>query len=219
MLRDTHPNGPLPALPGAPPPSLPRYSQAPLQGSEDPPPFGVKVPATLPCAQMGEGLLTHPSSCQSPEGPSLAPQPSPAGCHRVPAFKRSEYPPQNFPGSSGGCLRLLGRAHPPSAGVRSRPHPHPSPGLPRCSLGVLPPSQPMSIKWGEDGPLSGASLALVSRYGSWELQNLVPEATSEFPEQLKRYLYFATFIQRPPPPPLYFKKHLLDRAGEEDSGV
>lgn len=101
--------------------------------------------------------------------------------------------------------------------------PTPAPASLDAASGSYPParlpSQPMSIKWGEDGPLSGASLALVSRYGSWELQNLVPEATSEFPEQLKRYLYFATFIQRPPPPPLYFKKHLLDRAGEEDSGV
>lgn len=72
----------------------------------------------------------------------------------------------------------------------------------------------MSIKRGEDGPFPGASLALVSRCWSCEFQNLLPEATSEYPEQLKWHLYLP-----PPPRLLYYKKHLLDRAGDEDFGV
>lgn len=138
----TVPGPPVRCTPCVAPPPQTQEQPGPRRGSEDPQLFVAKVPAPSSPAQTEEGLLTCPWLLPTPRRacPSLL---SPAGRHHAPVFQRSEYSPQNFPGSRGGCLGPLCASPagppPPSAGVRSRPRPQPTPGHPRCSPRVLAP--------------------------------------------------------------------------------
>ena len=178
--------------------------------------FVAKAPASLSPAQEEEGLLTPPWLLPMPlrACPLLL---SPAGCHHVPAFKGSEYPPRELSREPQTPVSFLCRAAPHSAGVRTTPPPHPWP----------PQKQPPCLSTPGRGPQSvPLPPAHVNKMGAKKAPSQKPPGVgagssrtwclspSEYPEQLKQQLYLSTVS-----PLLYYKKHVLDRAGDEDSGI